>query len=111
MLDQVHNRPISTVYAAIELSKKSWVVAIMHPAKGQPSIHRIKGGAFSDLMVKLRAATRNGDVCSFAMRRVTMAFGWRDRFRLRASSAGFSIQPVFRSIAGRVASRPTGSMC
>ena len=61
MLDQVHNRPISTVYAAIELSKKSWVVAIMHPAKGQPSIHRIKGGAFSDLMVKLRAATRNGE--------------------------------------------------
>ena len=35
MLDQVHNHPISTVYAAIELSKKSWVVAIMHPAKGQ----------------------------------------------------------------------------
>ena len=61
MLDQVHNHPTSTVYAAIELSKKSWVVAIMHPAKGQPSIHRIKGGALSDLLVKLRAATRNGE--------------------------------------------------
>ena len=61
MLDQVHNRPISTVYAAIELSKKSWVVAIMHPAKGQPSIHRIKAGALADLLVKLRAATRNGE--------------------------------------------------
>ena len=48
MLDQVHNHP-TTVYAAIELSKKSWVVAIMHPAKGQPSIHRIKGGALADL--------------------------------------------------------------
>ena len=32
MLDQVHNHP-TTVYAAIELSKKSWVVAIMHPAR------------------------------------------------------------------------------
>ena len=27
----------ATVYVAIELSKKSWVVAIMHPTKGRPS--------------------------------------------------------------------------
>ena len=33
--------PASVRNAAIELSKKSGVVAIMHPAKGQPSIHRI----------------------------------------------------------------------
>jgi hypothetical protein len=111
MLDQVHRHPTSTVYVAIELSKKSWVVAIMHPTKGRPSIHRIKGGAFSDLMVKLRAAAVTANVCSFAMRQVTMAFGWRDRSMPRASSVGFSIRPVFRSIAGRVASRPTASMC
>ena len=61
MLDQAHQYPASTVYAAIELSKKSWVVAIMQPARDQPSIHRIKGGAFSDLVTRLRAATRRGE--------------------------------------------------
>ena len=45
MLDQVHNRPISTVYAAIELSKKSWVVAIMHPAVTGGVNPRIDGEA------------------------------------------------------------------
>ena len=34
----------TTVYAAIELSKKSWVVAIAHPDRDRPSIHRIAGG-------------------------------------------------------------------
>jgi transposase len=61
VLDQTSHHPVSTVYAAIELSKKSWVVAIMQPAKDQPSIHRIKGGAFSDLVMKLRTATRGGE--------------------------------------------------
>ena len=38
MLDQTAHNPVPTVYAAIELSKKSWVVAIMQPAKDQPSV-------------------------------------------------------------------------
>ena len=58
MLNKACNHPGSTIYAAIELSKKSWVVAVMHPSKDQPSIHRIKGGAFSDLILKLRTAAR-----------------------------------------------------
>ena len=61
MLDQTAHHPVPTVYAAIELSKKSWVVAIMQPAKGQPSIYRIKGGAFSDLVMRLRTATPGGE--------------------------------------------------
>jgi transposase len=61
MLNKACNHPRSTIYAAIELSKKSWVVAVMHPSKDQPSIHRIKGGAFSDLILKLRAAARGGE--------------------------------------------------
>ncbi len=61
MLDQVQNHSTLTVYVAIELSKKSWVVAIMQPANDQPSIHRIRGGAVSDLVFKLRAAARNGE--------------------------------------------------
>ena len=57
MLDQIHNHPTPPLYAPIELSKKElWVVAIMHPAQGQPSMHRIKGGALADLLVKLRDA-------------------------------------------------------
>ena len=61
MLDQTAHNPVPTVYAAIELSKKSWVVAIMQPVKDQPSIYRIKGGAFSDLVMRLRTATRGGE--------------------------------------------------
>jgi transposase len=61
MLDEAHNHCTPTIYAAIELSKKSWVVAIMQPAKDQPSVHRIKGGAFSDLIAKLQAAAPGGE--------------------------------------------------
>src|SRR6201984_3402115 len=33
----------------------------MQPVKDQPSIYRIKGGAFSDLVMRLRTATRGGE--------------------------------------------------
>jgi len=46
----------TTVYAAIELSKKSWVVAIARPDRDQPSIHRIAGGNLADLIGRLRKA-------------------------------------------------------
>ena len=46
-----------TVYAAIELSKKSWVVAIARPDRDRPSIHRIAGGNLADLIGRLREAT------------------------------------------------------
>lgn len=45
-----------TVYAAIELSKNSWVVSIALPDREQPSLHRIAGGDFPGLLVKLRKA-------------------------------------------------------
>jgi transposase len=46
----------TTVYAAIELSKKSWVVAIARPDRDRPSIHRIAGGNLADLIGRLRKA-------------------------------------------------------
>src|ERR1700752_4916210 len=46
----------TTVYAAVELSKKSWVVAIARPDRGRPSIHRIAGGNLADLIGRLRKA-------------------------------------------------------
>lgn len=48
-----------TVYAAIELSKKSWVVSIAQPDRDQPSIHRIAGGKFAELVSRLRAAAKD----------------------------------------------------
>ena len=52
--EKVSTQP--TLYAAIELSKKSWVVSIAHPERERPSIHRIAGGDLSELVRRLRKA-------------------------------------------------------
>src|SRR5271166_4455419 len=59
MFDHIHSNPTPTVYAAIELSKKTWVIAILRPGKVQPSLHRIKGGSFAELVMRLRAASND----------------------------------------------------
>ena len=48
-----------TVYAAIELSKKTWVLGIATPDRDRPSIHRISGGNIEELVSRLRAAAKN----------------------------------------------------
>lgn len=48
-----------TVYAAIELSKKTWVLGIAHPDRDRPSIHRVCGGDIAELVSRLRVASRN----------------------------------------------------
>jgi transposase len=48
-----------TVYAAIELSKKTWVLGIAPPDRDRPSIHRIGGGNIAELVSRLRVASRN----------------------------------------------------
>jgi transposase len=48
-----------TVYAAIELSKKTWVLGIAHPDRDRPSIHRVSGGNIAELVSRLRVAARN----------------------------------------------------
>ncbi len=45
-----------TLYAALELSKNSWLLAIQAPGRDNPSLHPIRGGDTSGLMVKLDAA-------------------------------------------------------
>lgn len=47
-----------TVYAAIELSKKSWVVGIEHPNRDKPSIYRIEGGDIAALVGRFRKAAQ-----------------------------------------------------
>jgi transposase len=47
-----------TVYAAIELSKKTWVLGIARPDRDRPSIHRVAGGNLGELIARLRAAAQ-----------------------------------------------------
>jgi transposase len=55
------DRSRKTVYASIELSKKSWVLGIAVPDRDRPSIHRITGGKLTELVAKLRAAAGDDD--------------------------------------------------
>ena len=45
-----------TLYAALELSKNSWLLAIQVPGRDNPSLHPIKGGDTDRLMARLDAA-------------------------------------------------------
>jgi len=47
-----------TVYAAIELSKKTWVLGIALPDRDRPSMYRVAGGNLGELVARLRAAAR-----------------------------------------------------
>ncbi len=44
------------LYAALELSKNSWLLVIQFPGRDNPSLHPIKGGDADGLMAKLDAA-------------------------------------------------------
>jgi transposase len=61
MTASAHVEPSKTVYAAIELSKKSWLVGILRPDRPQRSIHRIAGGDLAKLIVRLKAAVKNSE--------------------------------------------------
>ncbi len=45
-----------SIFAALELSKNSWLLAIQVPGRDNPSLHPIKGGDAEGLMAKLSAA-------------------------------------------------------
>ena len=61
-----------TLYAALELSKNSWLLAIQLPDRDNPSLHPIKGGDAEGLVAKLDAA------CD----RLAKMTGWRPRVML-----------------------------
>ena len=42
-----------TLYAALELSKNSWLLAIQLPGRDNPSLHPIKGGDADGLFLYL----------------------------------------------------------
>lgn len=68
-----------TVYAAIELSKKTWILGIARPDRDRPSIHRVTGGNLGELVARLRVAARETDGSWSATRPGTMASGWPGR--------------------------------
>ena len=45
-----------SIHAALELSKKRWLLAIQVPGRNKPNLHPIKGGDGEGLMAKLDAA-------------------------------------------------------
>ena len=45
-----------SIYAALELSKNSWLLAIQVPVRDNPSLHPIMGGDAEGLIVELGAA-------------------------------------------------------
>ena len=47
-----------TLYAALELSKNSWLLAIQSPGRDNPSLHPIGGGDADGLVAKLDAARK-----------------------------------------------------
>ena len=47
------------IHAAIELSKKTWVLGIATPDRDRPSIHRIAGGNVRELVARVRAAAKD----------------------------------------------------
>jgi len=55
-LFSTHTSNEQCLYAALELSKNSWLLAIQLPGRDNPSLHPIKGGDADGLMAKLDAA-------------------------------------------------------
>ncbi len=61
--------PVSTssersIHAALELSKKSWLLAVQVPGRDNPSLYPIRGGHAEGLMAKLDAARDSALVAS-----------------------------------------------
>ena len=58
MSNTVESSP--TIYAAIELSKATWVLAVNQIDREQPSIYKIKGGDLPGLVKKLESCRVDG---------------------------------------------------
>jgi transposase len=83
--------PVSTsneqsVYAALELSKNSWLLAIQFPDRDSPSLYPIRGGNAEGLMAKFDAARKRLAKVSGQTPKVTLCYEagydgfWLSRF-------------------------------
>jgi transposase len=64
----------NTLHCALELSKKSWLLAIQFPDREQPSLYPITGGDTERLMAKLTAARERWAKTSGAMPMITLCY-------------------------------------
>jgi transposase len=76
----------NTLHCALELSKKSWLLAILFPDREQSSLYSIEGGDADRLMVKLTAARDRWAKVSGALPIITLCYEvgydgfWLQRF-------------------------------
>ncbi len=83
-----------TLYAALELSKNSWLLTIQLPDRDNPSLHPIKGGDAEGLIAKLDAARQRLAKASGQVPKLTLCYeaGYDgmtfDFLSLRTGSAG-----------------------
>lgn len=64
----------NTLHCALELSKKSWLLAIQFPDREQPSLYPIEGGNAEKLMAKLTAARECWAKVSGAVPVITLCY-------------------------------------
>ncbi len=63
-----------SIYAALELSKNSWLLAIQFPDRDSPSLYPIRGGNAEGLMGKLDAARKRLAKVSGQTPKVTLCY-------------------------------------
>ena len=63
-----------TLYAALELSKISWLLAIQLPDRDKPSLHPITGGDAEGLIAKLDAARQRLVKASGQVSKLTLCY-------------------------------------
>jgi transposase len=64
----------NTLHCALELSKKSWLLAIQFPDREQPSLYPIAGGDAEKLMAKLTQARDRWAKTSGALSMITLCY-------------------------------------
>jgi transposase len=64
----------NTLHCALELSKKSWLLAIQFPDREQPSLYPIAGGEAERLMAKLTAARDHWAKVSGGLPMITLCY-------------------------------------
>ncbi len=97
--------PISTsseqsIYAALELSKNSWLLAIQVPGRDNPSLYPIRGGNAEGLMAKLDAARDRVAKVTGQTPKVTLCYEagydgfWLSRFLLQRGIDCLVMEPA-----------------
>ena len=91
--------PISTIFVAIELSQKSWLVTVYNPDKDKMSRHKVDGGDHASLLalidrVRDRAARKLGAVPAVACCYEAGYDGfWLHRLLMKAGITNYVIDP------------------